>query len=242
MAVVTLAEGVTLYLGDCREILPSLPKIDAVVTDPPYGIAYVRTAGGNGRWNRRNANAPVIGDKVDFDPSPFLDFTNVILWGANHYAQRLPHGRWLVWDKLGAMNSFDTFSDIEIAWHNKRGAERIFRHMWKGICRDSENDAIREHPMQKPVALMCWCIEQCDNPCIILDPFMGSGTTGVAAVKLGRKFIGIEIDPEYFAIACRRIAEALAQPDFFIEPPKPPEQLTWESMWARPFDYPERIG
>jgi site-specific DNA-methyltransferase (adenine-specific) len=219
----TIAEGVTLYLGDCREILPSLGKVDACVTDPPYGIAHVKGAGGLGKHNRRNI-APIAGDDVPFDPCPFLAFPDVILWGASHFAQSLPHGRWYVWDKLDGMESFDSFSDIEIAWHNKRGAERIFRHMWKGICQDSEKDATREHPTQKPIALMRWCIEQCSAPRTILDPFMGSGTTGVAAVKLGRRFIGIEIEERYFNIAVRRIEEALRQPDLFIERPKPAKQ------------------
>jgi site-specific DNA-methyltransferase (adenine-specific)/modification methylase len=234
----------TLYLGDCREILPTLPKVDAVVTDPPYGIGYVKGAGGNNPPGRRGSHnsvlkrnlVSIVGDNEDFDPSVWINFPDAILWGASHFAQRLPHGRWFVWDKLGAMESFDSFSDIEIAWHNKRGAERIFRHMWKGICQDSEKDAKREHPTQKPIALMCWCIKQCDNPRTILDPFMGSGTTGVAAIKLGRKFIGIEIEPQYFDIACRRINEATRQPDLFIERPPEPKQESWDEMWARPFE------
>ena len=161
----TLAEGVTLYLGDCREILPTLGKVDAVVTDPPYGIAHVKGAGGHGKHNRRNI-APIVGDEVDFDPSPLLGLADdVILWGASHYAQRLPHGRWLVWDKLGEMASYDSFSDIEVAWHNRRGAERLIRHMWKGICQDSEKDAKREHPTQKPIVVMQWCIRQIPPPC-----------------------------------------------------------------------------
>jgi site-specific DNA-methyltransferase (adenine-specific) len=225
----TLAEGVTLYLGDCREILPTLGKVDAVVTDPPYGIAHVKGAGGHGKHNRRNI-APIVGDEADFDPTPLLGLADdVILWGASHYAQRLPHGRWLVWDKLGEMASYDSFSDIEVAWHNRRGAERLIRHMWKGICQDSEKDSTREHPTQKPIVVMQWCIKQIPPPAtLILDPFMGSGTTGVAAVKLGRKFIGIEIEPKYFDIACRRISEALKQPDMFIEKPKPLKQEAFE--------------
>ena len=223
-----LAEGVTLHLADCRDMLPTLPRADAIVTDPPYGIGYVKGTSGNNPPGRRGAhNAvlrrsidPVAGDDCDFDPAPFLGFADVILWGASHYAQRLPHGRWLVWDKLGAMDSFDSFSDIEVAWHNRRGAERLFRHMWKGICQDSEKDAKREHPTQKPVALMRWCIGQLPGDGqIIIDPFCGSGTTGVAAVNMGRRFIGIEIEPSYFDIARRRISEALRQPDMFIEKP-----------------------
>jgi site-specific DNA-methyltransferase (adenine-specific)/modification methylase len=204
----------TLYLGDCREMLAGVTA-DALVTDPPYGIALVKGRGGRGKHDRRNI-APVIGDDADFDPAPFLGFRDVLLWGASHFAQRLPHGRWLVWDKLDGLQSFDSFSDIEIAWHNRRGAERLFRHLWKGICQSSEKGAKREHPTQKPVVLMQWCIQQCDNPASIFDPFMGSGTTGVAAIRMGRKFIGAEIDQTYFDIACRRIEQATRQPDLFI--------------------------
>lgn len=234
-----LAEGVTLYLGDCREILPTLVGIDALISDPPYGIAHVKRAGGRGKHNRRNI-APIAGDATPFDPTHLLKYPDVIIWGASHYAQRLPHGRWYVWDKLGKMESYDSFSDIEIAWHNKRGAERIFRHMWKGICQDSEKDATREHPTQKPVVLMVWCIEQVTGQ-FICDPYMGTGTTGVAAVRKGRKFIGIEIDPKYFDIACRRISEELRKPDMFIEKPRLFEhQESWTDMWAKPF--PQKEG
>jgi len=192
----------TLYLGDCREILPLLPKVDAVVTDPPYGISYQKGTGGKGKHTVRNIEA-IAGDTEPFDPTPWLGFDEVILWGANHYASRLPHGRWLAWDKLAGMPEFDSFSDVEFAWRKGRGKDRIFNHLWKGICKESEKGGKeRWHPTQKPVALMIWCIEQLPATCrTILDPFMGSGTTGVACVKLGRRFIGIEIEPKYFDIA-----------------------------------------
>jgi site-specific DNA-methyltransferase (adenine-specific) len=215
----TLADGVELYLGDCREILPALGPIDAIVTDPPYGISYKKGSGGKGKHNVRNIEA-IEGDAAPFDPAPFLGFDDVILWGGNHYASRLPHGRWLAWDKLAGMSAFDSFSDVEFAWVKGRGKDRIFSHLWKGICKDSEKGGKeRWHPTQKPIELMRWCLELLPSAGTILDPFMGSGTTGVAAVKLGRKFIGIEIEPKYFDIACRRISEALKQPDMFIEAP-----------------------
>jgi site-specific DNA-methyltransferase (adenine-specific) len=214
-----------LYLGDCREILPLLPKVDAVVTDPPYGIGYERGSGGK-CLSRRHNDAPIFGDDEPFDPAPWLAFDDVILWGANHYAARLPHGRWLAWNKLGDMQPWDDFCDVEFAWQNRRGADRIFSLMWKGLIKATEKSDIRQHPTQKPVALLKWCIEQTDAR-TVLDPYMGSGTTGVACVKLGRKFIGIEIEPKYFEIACRRIEEAYRQPDFFVEAAKAPpaEQL-----------------
>jgi site-specific DNA-methyltransferase (adenine-specific)/modification methylase len=232
---VTIGDAV-LYLGDCREILPTLGRVDAVVTDPPYGIAYERGGGGNGKHNRRN-DAPIIGDGRPFDPVPWMAWP-CILWGANHYAAQLPHGRWLAWNKLGDLQPWDDFCDVEFAWQNIRAADRIFNLMWKGIVQgEKTNGGTRSHPTQKPVALMEWCIGFIPDAEVILDPFMGSGTTGVAAVQLGRKFIGIEIEPKYFDIACRRIEEATRQGDLFIERPPEPKQETWFEMWAKPFDF-----
>lgn len=210
----------TLYLGDCREILPTLGKIDVVVGDLPYGIAYAKGAGGKGKHSIRNTEA-IAGDAEPFDPTPFLEFPEVILWGANHYAGQLPHGRWLAWDKLAGMTEFDSFSDVEFAWRKGRGKDRIFSHLWKGICKASEKAQGKErwHPTQKPVALMKWCINMTAGG-LILDPFMGSGTTGVACVEMGRRFIGIEIEPRYFDIACKRIEEAQRQSDLFIKQPE----------------------
>ena len=131
------------------------------------------------------------------------------------------HGRFLAWNKLGDMEPWDSFSDVEFAWHSEEGAARIFSMKWKGVACDKrgESNGLREHVTQKPIRLMLWSIEQCKRAYHVVDPYMGSGTTGVAAVKLGRKFTGIEIEPKYFDIACRRIAEALAAPDFFVAPP-----------------------
>lgn len=202
----------TLYLGDCREVLPTLGVVDAIVSDPPYGIGYDRGGGGRGLGKNRNLGA-IVGDDQPFDPSPFLAYPHVILFGADHFAQRLPRGRWLVWDKLAGVPSFDSFSDVEVAWNNRTGAARIFRHLWKGLLQDSEKGPRRHHPTQKPVALMRWCIEQLPADArTICDPFMGVGATGVAAVQMGRRFIGVEIVPEYFDVACRRIHEAQHAP------------------------------
>lgn len=202
----------TLYLGDCLEILPTLPRSMAVVSDPPYGIAYKKGTGGRGKHSARNIEA-IAGDTEPFDPHPFLDFADVLLFGANHFAARLPHGRWIAWDKLAGMEAFDSFSDVEFAWHKGRGKDRVFSHLWKGICKASEKGIGKEryHPTQKPVALMEFCIRQCDGALNVVDPYMGSGTTGVACANLGRAFIGIEIEPRYFDIACRRIEDAQRQ-------------------------------
>jgi site-specific DNA-methyltransferase (adenine-specific) len=220
-----LGDGqVRLILGDCREILPTLSNVDAVITDPPYGMRWntdsSRFSGGQAthrarRMGGRSDWGDVHADDEPFDPAPWLDFKQVILWGYNHYASRVPVGTTLVWIKRfdPAFESF--LSDAEIAW--MKGGYGVYcrRDMSMNHATGSVE---RAHPTQKPVGIMKWCIEKTDG--VILDPFMGSGTTGVAAVNLGRKFIGIEIEPKYFDIACKRIDHALKQEDMFIQRPK----------------------
>jgi site-specific DNA-methyltransferase (adenine-specific)/modification methylase len=226
----------TLYLGDCREILPSLPKVDAVVTDPPYGIGMAA------RGTLGTTRAAPVRDygKADWDDQPPSLETILalraagqwqIIFGGNFF--NLPASScWLVWDKL---NTGD-YADCELAWTNLEKAVRRIQFRWNGMIRQN-NEARGDHPTQKPIEVMRWCLGQLPPDArTILDPFMGSGTTGVAAIKLGRKFIGIEIEPKYFDIACRRIEEATRQPDMFIERPKPPVQESWDEMWARPFE------
>jgi site-specific DNA-methyltransferase (adenine-specific) len=200
----------------------------AVVSDPPYGIAFKKGAGGKGKHSVRNEDA-IVGDTEPFDPAPFLGFDDVILWGANHFAARLPHGSWLAWDKLAGMAEFDSFSDVEFAWRCGRRKDRVFSHLWKGICKASEKGGKeRWHPTQKPIALMAWCLQMVAPALTVLDPYMGSGTTGVACVRLGRRFIGIEIEPKYFDIACRRIEAETRQTRLFGEAlaaPQPAEQM-----------------
>jgi DNA modification methylase len=210
----------TLYLGDCLEILPSLPKVDAVITDPPYGIGkdgQTQTTGGHGgikayEFLGWDAQRP---PRAAFDL--MRDCSNVqIVWGGNYFADWLPATmRWLVWDKGQRINQ----SDGELAWTSMQAALRINTMNRVELLMDGA-----AHPTQKPVRLMAWCIEQAGNPQSILDPFMGSGTTGVACAQLGRKFIGIEIEPKYFDIACRRIEQAYAQGKLFDHQPQPQEQ------------------
>ena len=222
-----MAEKVTignaeLWHGDCREVLPTLDAC-AIVSDPPYGIAYVRGESNRSEYKGSNRNATIAkihGDDEPFDPTPLLRFDPVILFGADHYAQRLPHGRWLAWDKLGGQAPYgDSFSDVEYAWHNKQGASRIFRLVWKGMCQGAGKDkgTRRTHPTQKPVDLMEWCIQQAGMPDVVCDPYMGTGSTGIAATNLGIRFIGVEIVREYFDIACERIAAAQAQGKLFAD-------------------------
>lgn len=203
----------TLYLGDCLEILPTLVGVDAVITDPPYGIAY-KSPSGRGKIDRGNYDV-IHGDDKPFDPTPFLCFKEVVLFGANHFADKLPASAcWLVWDKRDGMTPNNN-SDCEMAWKKTGGSARLIRHLWNGMLKSSEKTERRVHPTQKPVAVMRWVIGQCDNPKTILDPFMGSGSTGVACHDLGRRFIGIEIDQKYFDVACYRIEEAQKQTSLF---------------------------
>lgn len=209
---------VTLYNADCLDILPTLGKVDAVITDPPYGVRYSPSQNTATSWGPKTfvGSVVVAGDDRPFDPSPFLAFPVVVLCGGNHYANRLPaSSEWVIWDKRDGLSSND-FADCEMIWTNSSGVARIYRHYWNGALRASERGEARVHPTQKLVSLMAWLIEQYTQPGdLVLDPFMGSGTTGVACVRTGRRFIGIEISEQYFKIAQRRIAEAQMQPRLF---------------------------
>tara|TARA_R110000787_G_scaffold279878_1_gene390256 strand:- start:136 stop:780 length:645 start_codon:yes stop_codon:yes gene_type:complete len=198
----------TLYLGDCLEILPTLDKVDAVITDPPYGIG--EAAGKNAsRCNLAIAKDYGVDswDNKTADDAVMLAITKAkqsVIFGGNYY-DLPPSPCWLVWDKE---NTGD-FADGELAWTNLSKAVRIKRYMWNGMLR-ANKEKRGDHPTQKPIGIMEWVISHTDGN-TVLDPFMGSGTTGVACMNLGRKFIGIEIDPKYFDIACERIKAAQDQ-------------------------------
>lgn len=213
----------TLYLGDCLDVLPTLGKVDAVLTDPPYGMNLDTDFSGFNGWSGKGHEYKrVIGDDQPFDPAPWLKVAPVcIFWGANHFASRLPDsGGWLVFNKRGdGKPSEICFGDCELAWANRLQSVRMYSQIWHGVSRWSSEG--RHHPTQKSIGLMQWCIEQAGNPQTVLDPYCGSGTTGVACAKLGRKFIGIEIEERYFTIACRRIEEAYRQADLFIKRDEP---------------------
>lgn len=202
-----------LYHGDCLDYFDKIApaSIDAVITDPPYGINHRRGRSVNRGKGVTLGTVGIIGDDKPFDPSPWLNFPIVVLFGANWYADRLPAGRWLIWDKQEHGGSGD-FSEAEIAWCNRGRALKIFRHMWLGVQRASEIGKPRLHPTQKPVKLMEWVMKVSGVPQngTVFDPYMGSGTTGVACANTGRRFIGVERDPNYFAVAQDRIATAYA--------------------------------
>ena len=189
----------TLYLGDCRDILPTLPRVDAVITDPPYGIFAC-----GGKWGKK---ADLQWDKEAPDISVLLDAANeVIVWGGNYFP--LPPSRgWLVWYKR---DSVPSAADVELAWTNIDMNARLIDQTIAAT-----NAERAGHPTQKPLRVMLWTVGFVPNAQTILDPFMGSGTTGVAAAQMGRKFIGIEREPKYFDIACERIERAYAQGTLF---------------------------
>ncbi len=246
----TLAEGVELWLGDCREILPTLGKVGAVISDPPYEA--------NAHRNDRKItgkNRGVIATAFSFGSIDdirgevaqkmvaasdgwvltFCMLEGVAPWRDAFEAAGAKYKRAMIWIKPDAMPQFNGqgpasgFEGITAVWcgqgysrWNGGGRVGTFTH-----CKN--NGGKHEHETQKPVPLLVELVKLFSNAQdIICDPFMGSGTTGVACVKLGRKFIGVEIQPRYFDIACRRISEALRQPDFFVEPPKPAKQESFD--------------
>lgn len=208
----------TLYLGDCREILPTLGRVDAVVTDPPYGIgmAAEQTIGSSNRGVVADYGRDSWDDRTDPEGVNLARSISrhQIIFGGNYY-DLPPSSCWLVWDK---QNSGD-FADCELAWTNLPGAVRRIYWRWNGMIR--RGDDIRVHPTQKPVGVMTWCIERLPESVeTILDPYAGSGTTGVACARMGKRFVGIEKSPRHFESMCRRLDEACRQPaDLFIESP-----------------------
>lgn len=220
-----------LYHGDCREILPSL-TFDALVTDPPYGIGYQHSGneGGNGPVSARGTSKTytIHGDDTPFDPGHLTEIkVPMVIWGADHMRARLPDGgRFLAWDKAVGIAGYDSFTDVEFAWTNRKDSitsRNIFRYMWKGILTDKHGrcdaygKATRYHVSEKPEPLMRWCIELLRQRAgnTICDPYMGAGSSGLAAVSLGMKYIGIEIAREHFDTACMRLERAQAQAGLF---------------------------
>ena len=218
----------TLYLGDCLEILPTLRKVDAVVTDPPYGTkTHQREDWMVGEFSNVLPLAlPLLRNALSNDGafycftswsmmsdwllrlSLYFKLQNIIIWDKGRHS-----GRWTA-------NSWQfTWEGVFFGLKGSRPTREYF----PDVVHSSEPQG--RHPMQKPVDVTELFIRaSTDKSDTILDPFMGSGTTGVACARLGRKFIGIEIEPKYFDIACKRIEEAYRQGDMFVEPPKPAKQ------------------
>jgi DNA modification methylase len=241
-----LAEGVTLYLGDCREILPTLGKVDAVVTDPPYEAdAHRKDRKITGKNRGTIATAFSFGsiDNIRDDIAAkmvaacegwvlaFCMAEGIAPWRDAFEAAGAKYKRAMIWIKPDAMPQFNGqgpaagFESIVSVWcgsgysrWNGGGRVGTFTH-------NKNTGGKHEHETQKPVPLMAELVELFTNRGdLVCDPFMGSATTGVAAIKLGRRFVGIELEERYFDLSCRRIQAALDAPDMFVEAPKPAKQ------------------
>lgn len=204
--------GQRLILGDCLKVMPLLGRFDAVVTDPPYGIGIANNPVRQ-KHEKKDWDAIPVGDK---HISAMLSISDEqIIWGGNYF--NLPPSRgFLIWDKKQPENF--SLAMCELAWWSKDHNAKVFSKSVLGYD--------KSHPTQKPVQLMEWCIGYIKAAQTILDPFMGSGTTLVACQRLGRNGIGIELDPDYFDIACRRVEEATRQPDMFVQLATPKPQQT----------------
>ena len=221
---IELAGGrAVLYRGDSLALLEAgLLKCDAIVSDPPYGIGFHHDGLGANGLGAPVYTGKIIGDEKPFDPGPWVRYAGdkkpVVLFGADHFKTRLPEGgRFICWDKSCGQGAAASFCDAEFAWTNRRNPRSVFRHFWMGAMRSDDGfdgkTAARAHVSQKPVNLMQWCIDHAriglDK--VVLDPYMGAGSTGVAALLSGRRFVGVEIDPGHFEAARQRIEKAAAQ-------------------------------
>jgi len=203
--------GMTIYHGDCRDILPTLEPVDLVLTDPPYGLGEHggernRRRAGDGKTRFETPKHQDLGwDAKRPDAKTFEAIKAAgriwFVFGGNYFADMFPPSSgWLFWDK----NIGGDFSDGELIYTNRNAGLRKFT-MHPFV--DLRGGQLRQHPTQKPLPLMRWCIEQAGDVTTILDPFMGSGTTLRAAKDLGRKAIGIEIEEKYCEIAAKRLAQ-----------------------------------
>lgn len=221
-----------LYQGDCLEIMKTFPdnSIDCVVTDPPYGI---------GEANGKNISRGLLARPKNYGYSewdneiPTIDYfvnmiscsKNQIIFGGNYFVDYLHNSSyWIVWDK--EING--DFADCELAWTSFKSAVKKIKYRWNGMLQENmRNKEFRWHPTQKPIGVMTWIIKKyTEENDIILDPFMGSGTTGVAAMRLGRKFIGIELEPKYYKIAKHRIEQEANNLFQFENKPEPKHEQT----------------
>lgn len=216
------SERATLYHGDCLDVLATLDReaVDAVISDPPYGMNWNTDhtrfkVGPNGDGPGRTGSKKhvrIANDAEPFDPAPWLDFPRVVLWGSHHYAARLPVGTTLVWIKRYDPASGSFLSDADLAW--MKGGHGVYCHRDLSLQGQSRN---RQHPTQKPIGLMAWCMERAKVPDggLVLDPYAGSGTTAIAALRTGRRCILIECEERYCEAAARRIEAEEAQGDLF---------------------------
>jgi site-specific DNA-methyltransferase (adenine-specific) len=200
--------GITIYHGDCREILPEVWfGVDLLLTDPPYGIAYDAS---HSKYKDGIARDAIVGDSVPFNPAHLVSYPKAIIWGGNCFASRLPDSpKWLAWIKTRRDDANIRQADMELAWTNCISRPRVFHHLWIGYFKESESGQRAQHPTQKPVALMKWCMGLVRDVSCVLDPYAGSGTTLLAAQESGRRAIGIEIEESYCEIAAKRLAQGV---------------------------------
>ena len=194
------------YNKDELDLLMDGKKVDMVFTDPPYGISVVGKNGniGKGVLAKEGTYRPVIGDDKDYDPSHLFGLSEmIVVWGANYFSNKLPRGQWIVWDKDRPEGT--TFSDCELAWTNRDGiAVKKYKCTWNGMVREGES-GLRFHPTQKPIKVCVEIISDfSDDSDIVLDLFLGSGSTLIAAEKTNRKCYGMEIDPHYCDVIIKR--------------------------------------
>ena len=235
---IEIGDWCTLYHADSVELIETLREHapDAVIMDPPYGIGLsvdgTTTAAGGSIYDKSRKKKKtwpkIAGDHTGASIGQWINFADqTLLWGADHLRSQLPsYGRFLVWDKLAGLDTFGDFGDAELAWHSKGKASRIVQHRWKGLvawCAGGDDARhVRLHPMQKPIRVMEWCIDQCrlEPDALILDPYMGSGTTAIAAFKRRMRFVGVEIDRRWFDVAVERIKRMTADGPLFEAPPE----------------------
>ncbi len=223
-----ITDRIEIVNADCYTLLDAWPSDAALVTDPPYGIAYDYEGGFNhpppGRkWaakspRRLKTHGRMIHhDDRPFDPAPFLRFNTVLLWGADKFRLRLPDGGTLLaWNKNDGRGADDNFCDAEFAWTNRGKVKRnALTFLWKGLCcmKTGEDNGVRWHPNLKPQAVCAWCLRVLALPAdaLVIDPFMGSGSLGVACHRVGLRYLGVEIDPEHYATAKARLQRETAQ-------------------------------
>jgi len=205
---------VTLYQGDCRDVLSEVGKVDAVISDPPYGINYEAS-----RYAGSQFKGVLKGDEKDFDPSLLLTLhvPATVIWGGNNFSDKLPRGGWFVWDKRCSEEADRMLgSPFELAWVSDKSKFRMKRLKHAGYIHADGGKVGRVHPTQKPIELMAWCMEQVKVPrgAIVIDPYMGSGSTGMACMRTFRNFIGIEIDPIHFETSVRRLRKEASKGNF----------------------------
>jgi DNA modification methylase len=211
--------GIQIFLGDCREVLPTLGRFDLLLTDPPYGTGGNPFHGGGNskggagwRSRRKSSESKVAGDAGHYDPKPDIPCALAhVFWGAHNYATRLPTDSrfWLAWDRKAGRGPYGVFGDFDLAWvsgHTLQ-ATHVFRHAWAGLIRDSENAERSLHPTQKPVALMRWCLGFFPEARTVVDPYMGSGPVARACKDAGLTYVGIEIEERYCEVSAKRLAQ-----------------------------------